>query len=94
MSKGSLFQMIQLEQQHVAPFNYNNTTKNIIIIGIAAGMKYLHNKNIMHRDLKPENILLNDKLEPHIGDFGLSSEYSKYWYTFIHGTRNFYKFSI
>ena len=72
MSKGSLFQMIQLEQQHVAPFNYNNTTKNIIIIGIAAGMKYLHNKNIMHRDLKPENILLNDKLEPHIGDFGLS----------------------
>lgn len=72
MSKGSLFQMIQLEQQNSAPPEYNNTKKNIIIIGIAAGIKYLHSKNIMHRDLKPENILLNDSLEPHIGDFGLS----------------------
>ena len=72
MSQGSLFDMIIAEQNHQAPVKYNETRKNIIIIGIATGMRYLHSRQIVHRDLKPENILLNDNLEPCIGDFGFS----------------------
>ena len=50
----------------------DDTTKLILIYGIASGMNYLHSNNIIHRDLKPENILINDKLQPKISDFGLS----------------------
>lgn len=50
----------------------NKTTLNIILIGIANGMKYLHMKKIIHRDLKPENIILNENYEPKITDMGTS----------------------
>lgn len=48
------------------------TQKTKIAIGIAYGMKYLHQCDIIHRDLKSANILLNDKLLPVICDFGIS----------------------
>ncbi|KAI6670265.1 hypothetical protein NL676_005150 [Syzygium grande] len=42
-----------------------------IAIGIAKGLKYLHDKNIVHRSLRPNNILLTHDFEPLLGDFGL-----------------------
>ena len=72
MSNGSLFQVLQLVRNKKPPAQWNATTKNIMLLGIAAGMQFLHRKNIIHRDLKPENILLDENFEPHIGDFGLS----------------------
>ncbi|KAK8841996.1 hypothetical protein M9Y10_026209 [Tritrichomonas musculus] len=54
------------------PKKLDNTNRQIILVGIARGMKYLHDRNIIHRDLKPENILLNALLQPIISDFGLS----------------------
>lgn len=53
-------------------FKYDNTSKQIILIGIARGMMILHQNQGIHRDLKPDNVLLDEKLRPQISDFGLS----------------------
>ncbi|OHS97389.1 hypothetical protein TRFO_36394 [Tritrichomonas foetus] len=72
MTKGSLFDLLKGNNANISSSFLDPTTRNIITIGIAAGMKHLHRHNIIHRDLKPENILLNENFEPFIGDFGLS----------------------
>ena len=41
-----------------------------IFIGLALGLKSLHDKNIMHRDLKTQNLFLNKKNMVKLGDFG------------------------
>eukprot|EP00760_Papus_ankaliazontas_P007832 PhM_4_TR13552/c0_g1_i1/m.104365/K07359/CAMKK2; calcium/calmodulin-dependent protein kinase kinase 2 len=43
------------------------------IVGIARGLQYLHQKNIVHRDIKPENILLDLHDNVKLTDFGVSS---------------------
>jgi len=46
-----------------------------IAVGIADAMAYLHNdcgRPIIHCDLKPTNILLDDDMNAHLGDFGIS----------------------
>lgn len=35
-----------------------------IAMGVAKGLKYLHDKNIVHRSLRPNNILLTHDFEP------------------------------
>ena len=72
VKNGSLNKIILKAKQSNLPENYDNTTRQIILIGIASGMKYLHNKNIMHCDLKTNNILLDDNYYPHIIDFGMA----------------------
>lgn len=44
-----------------------------IALGIANGLKYLHEeKKVMHRDIKPANVLLGNNYEALLTDFGLS----------------------
>jgi serine/threonine protein kinase len=43
-----------------------------LIIKIAEGMAYCHEKGVVHRDLKPENILVREDGQPVIMDFGLA----------------------
>jgi serine/threonine protein kinase len=52
--------------------DWTPTRRFIVLLGVAAGMKYLHSLHIMHRDLKPANILLNGDFEPAIADFGFA----------------------
>ncbi|XP_055356817.1 tyrosine-protein kinase Mer-like [Paramacrobiotus metropolitanus] len=45
-----------------------------LLVQIAEGMAYLSNHKIIHRDLAARNCLLDDKLNVHIADFGLSRD--------------------
>lgn len=69
---GSLTNLIEKIQKDETPTNFTNTSRQIILIGIARGMKYLHDRNIIHRDLKTANILLDENFFPLITDFGVS----------------------
>lgn len=70
--KGSLADLIKKVQLAQAPIEYTNTLRQIILIGIARGMKYLHDRNIIHRDLSTHNVLIGDYFYPIITDFGMS----------------------
>jgi interleukin-1 receptor-associated kinase 1 len=46
-----------------------------ILSGVAAALAYLHeecHQCVLHRDIKPSNVMLDEKFEPHLGDFGLA----------------------
>lgn len=50
----------------------DNTARQIILVGVARGMMFLHQNKVIHFDLKTENILIDKDLKPHISDFSLS----------------------
>ena len=72
IEKGSLDGFLKRLRSGLLTESYDNTNRQIILIGIARGMMYLHQHQIIHRDLKPDNILLDNQLHPIIIDFGLS----------------------
>ncbi|KAL6653662.1 hypothetical protein ACP70R_008586 [Stipagrostis hirtigluma subsp. patula] len=43
-----------------------------IIQGLARGLQYLHEQNIVHMNVKPTNILLDSEMNPKIADFGIA----------------------
>ena len=66
---GSLFDAVRVRRGDNA---LSGTDKTKIALGIAHGMKRLHELGIIHRDLKSLNILLDKSNIPKIADFGLS----------------------
>ncbi len=43
-----------------------------LLRGIAAGIRYLHAKNIVHRDIKPSNLLVENDWNIKLADFGFA----------------------
>ena len=64
--------------QHIIDKEFNVLQHVDMILQVAQGMSYLHEKKVVHRDLKPHNILLkvdpDDLMDPvlKVADFGLS----------------------
>ncbi|KAK8881631.1 hypothetical protein M9Y10_004375 [Tritrichomonas musculus] len=75
MKNGSLADLIANEANGLCKSDYDNTKRQIILIGIARGMMILHSRHVIHRDLKPENVLIGIDYHPRITDFGLSKFY-------------------
>ncbi|XP_052203074.1 receptor kinase-like protein Xa21 [Diospyros lotus] len=43
-----------------------------IMIGVASGLEYLHERGLLHGDLKPSNVLLDEDMVAPLSDFGIT----------------------
>ena len=67
------------EYTHGHSKGLENPTLSSIALGIAQGLKHIHNKDVIHRDLKPQNIVLEpagapSPPVPKIADFGAARD--------------------
>ncbi|KAL1457206.1 hypothetical protein WDU94_001861 [Cyamophila willieti] len=67
---GPLYNLLK-DGEEVPPQRLYNWARQI-----AAGMNYLHSKQIIHRDLKSPNVLIGTKEVAKISDFGTSREWN------------------
>ena len=72
MENGSLADLLQKGVQSNFPSEYNNTKRQIILIGVSYAMMILHKKNITHKNLKSSNVLLDNSYHPLVTDINLS----------------------
>ncbi|MCA9719760.1 MAG: serine/threonine protein kinase, partial [Myxococcales bacterium] len=43
------------------------------LLGIARGLAYIHQQDLLHLDIKPGNILIDDSEQPRLADFGVAA---------------------
>uniref|UniRef100_A0A7C9EU96 Protein kinase domain-containing protein n=1 Tax=Opuntia streptacantha TaxID=393608 RepID=A0A7C9EU96_OPUST len=73
LAMGSLDDL--LHEQSKGGEKLNWSARLNVAIGSARGLAYLHHDccpTIIHCDIKSSNILLDEKMEPHVSDFGLA----------------------
>jgi serine/threonine protein kinase len=63
---GTLFEVIQ--NTYTGPAL---PTDREVLYQIAAGLVYIHSKELAHRDIKPENILISKESQIKLSEFGL-----------------------
>ncbi|KAJ1377659.1 Protein kinase domain [Sesbania bispinosa] len=68
LARGSLHKLLHDDNSKIV-FSWRQRFK--IILGMAKGLAYLHQMNIIHYNLKSTNVLIDCSGEPKIGDFGL-----------------------
>ena len=73
VSNGLLENLLSLSKKGLAPHNFDDTQKLIILYGIGSEMSHLHSFEILHRDLKPGNVFLDDDY-PKMCDCGISKK--------------------
>ncbi|KAJ7768398.1 kinase-like domain-containing protein, partial [Mycena metata] len=54
-----------------------------ILLGVAAGLEYLHAHKIVHGDLKLQNVLVDESGTPFICDFGISKIINQHGFTTV-----------
>lgn len=58
-----------LDKKLNAHYNFSNSEKYFLILGISYGTQFLHLNKIKHLNLKPSNILLDSKNFPRFSDW-------------------------
>ncbi|GAB4827705.1 hypothetical protein Ancab_034593 [Ancistrocladus abbreviatus] len=69
VSSGSLYKHLH-EGSGGSFLSWNNRFS--IILGMAKGLAYLHQVNVIHYNLKSSNILIDSSGDPKVGDYGLA----------------------
>ncbi|CAN6444911.1 unnamed protein product [Victoria cruziana] len=76
LRNGSLHELLHLSDDYSKPLTWNTRVK--IALGTARALEYLHeacSPSVIHKNMKSANILLDNELNPHISDCGLSAFY-------------------
>ncbi|KAF8130880.1 kinase-like domain-containing protein [Mycena galopus ATCC 62051] len=68
---------------HIANYLKKNpgVHKEELVLGVASGLQFLHDNQVVHGDLKVQNVLVNKRGVPCICDFGISKILSRRGYT-------------
>ena len=51
MEKGTLSDILEKEQHSLLPLDFDNTKRQMILVGISRGMMILHKNNVIHLEL-------------------------------------------
>ncbi|KAJ7779057.1 kinase-like domain-containing protein [Mycena metata] len=62
-------------------FEFRPSYLSLQVHGVASGLKFLHDKDVVHGDLKVHNVLVNKRGVPCICDFGISKILNRRGYT-------------
>ena len=65
-ANNSLSSLLKKCRRSLAPYGYDNTSRQIILIGVARGMKYLCDCGIFDNFITPDKILLDENFHPQI----------------------------
>lgn len=77
MAEGSLDYHLFLDKNSSeTPLSWNRRLK--IALGVATGVAFLHENDVIFRDLKPGNILLDSEFDPKLSDFGFAKAADAY----------------